>query len=377
MSTKRIFIVEDEAIVAADLKRRLINLGYEVLGVTSEGRLAIEKTEMLHPDLVLMDIMLEGEMGGVEAAQHIRDAFEIPVIYVTAYSDDETLQRAKITEPFGYIIKPFDTKELHISIEIALYKYQIEQQLKESRQWFITILNNISDAVITTDMSERITFMNPAAESLTGASMNDLYLKKFSEYLTLISDETGKPVESLFKRVLSEGKPLETSDHEIMINVDHNEIPVENTAAPIRNEEGDITDLVFVFRDITKRKKSEELMRIKDIAMANSINAIAITDLQGDLTYVNRSFLKMWGYNSEEEVVGKPAVQFWQLGEKAIEIIEELAGEDSWIGTVEATRKDESVCQLQLSATMVTDPNGNPVCMMTSFVDATDGDNPN
>ena len=128
MSNSQILVVEDEGIIAKDIKNTLGLLGYFVVAVASSGEEAIEKAIETHPDLVLMDIVLEGDMDGVEAAEQIRDRFDIPVVYLTAYSDDKTLQRAKITEPYGYILKPFQERELYTTIEMALYKHKIERK---------------------------------------------------------------------------------------------------------------------------------------------------------------------------------------------------------------------------------------------------------
>jgi class 3 adenylate cyclase len=127
----KILIAEDENIIAKDIANTLRRFGYRVLGSVKSGHEAIEKCKEFNPDLVLMDIILEGEMSGIEAADIIMNSFAIPVIYLTALADNETLQRAKITEPFGYVLKPFDERALHSSIEMAIYKYKINQQLKD------------------------------------------------------------------------------------------------------------------------------------------------------------------------------------------------------------------------------------------------------
>jgi CheY-like chemotaxis protein len=124
MAEGRILIVEDEHIVAMGIKRMLKNLGYTVTGVASSGEDAIVKAESTFPDVVLMDIMLKGDMDGVEAAKKIKEKFEIPIVYLTAYSDNKILERAKTTEPLGYIIKPFDEKDLYSNIEVALHRYR-------------------------------------------------------------------------------------------------------------------------------------------------------------------------------------------------------------------------------------------------------------
>ena len=130
----RILVVEDEHIVAMGIKKMLKSLGYTVTGVASSGEDAISKAESTFPDVVLMDIMLKGDIDGVEAAGKIKERFDIPVVYLTAYSDNNILERAKRTEPFGYIIKPFDEKDLYSNIEVALHKYRKEKGKSESKE---------------------------------------------------------------------------------------------------------------------------------------------------------------------------------------------------------------------------------------------------
>lgn len=132
MKSTRILVVEDEAIVAMVIKKRLMNLGYSVSGVAATGKDAITKVEGTFPDLVLMDIMLKGDMDGIEAADEIRKRFSIPVVYLTAHSDENTLERAKQTEPYGYILKPFTERDLSSNIEIAIHKNLKEKQKESS-----------------------------------------------------------------------------------------------------------------------------------------------------------------------------------------------------------------------------------------------------
>jgi PAS domain S-box-containing protein len=133
MSKAAILIVEDEAIVAADLSSKLKQLGYEVTGTAARGEDAIGMAGNLHPDLVLMDIKLEGPMDGIETAEAIRRDLDVPIIYLTAHSDTGTLSRAKLSGPFGYILKPFEEKELVTNIEMALHKHKLDRQLREQR----------------------------------------------------------------------------------------------------------------------------------------------------------------------------------------------------------------------------------------------------
>ncbi|MDR4505993.1 MAG: response regulator [Candidatus Scalindua sp.] len=128
MVNAKIMIVEDEWITAEDIKMSLQSLGYSVTSISSSGDAAIKNAEKDKPDLVLMDIVLQGEMDGIETANQIRSRFHIPIIYLTAYADDEVLERAKLTEPSGYIVKPFLNEDLKIAIELALYKHKTEKE---------------------------------------------------------------------------------------------------------------------------------------------------------------------------------------------------------------------------------------------------------
>ena len=142
MSKLNILIVEDESIVAKDIQQSLRKLGYTVAGICSDGEDAIQSAEELRPDLILMDIMLKGEMNGIEAATQIRDKFSIPVIYLTAYADESTLNKARVAEPYGYVIKPFKEIDLHTSIEMAIYKHEKEMDVKKERDFLYSIVEN-------------------------------------------------------------------------------------------------------------------------------------------------------------------------------------------------------------------------------------------
>jgi diguanylate cyclase (GGDEF)-like protein/PAS domain S-box-containing protein len=168
MTQVRILVVEDESIVAADIQERLEALGYEVPATVGWGEKAVELAGTLRPDLVLMDIQLKGRMDGVEAADQIRHRFGIPVVYLTANADHPTVERAKVTEPFGYVIKPFEERELQTTIEVALYKHQAEQTLKESEERY-RLLVELSPEAIIVQSDGRIVYANPAAARLFSA----------------------------------------------------------------------------------------------------------------------------------------------------------------------------------------------------------------
>ncbi|MBF0456690.1 MAG: response regulator [Nitrospirae bacterium] len=163
-----ILVVEDESIVAMSIKDRLTELGFTVTGIVSTGEDAIKSVEDNPPDLILMDIVLKGKLDGVGTASIIDSRFNIPIIYLTAYSDNTTLNRAKLTKPYGYILKPFEGRELLINIEFALYRHRMQKKLRESEQWLLAILKLMSAAIITTDTDGTVMFMNNGAATITG-----------------------------------------------------------------------------------------------------------------------------------------------------------------------------------------------------------------
>lgn len=170
ISKPKILIVEDTFIVAKSIVESLNGFGYRVIDVVDNGKKAIDMAGETKPDLILMDIKLKGKMDGIEAALIIKECFNIPVIYLTAHADDYILQRAKQTDPLGFIIKPFKKKELHTTIEMAVHKIQMDEFHQKSKEFLSKTLNSINDAVITINNKKIITFLNPLAEAMTGWS---------------------------------------------------------------------------------------------------------------------------------------------------------------------------------------------------------------
>lgn len=142
MEKLNIFIVEDESIVAKDIQNSLTKLGYNVVGFANNGKDAIDKITELMPDLILMDIMIKGPLTGIEVSEKIKEKMNIPVIFLTAYADEGTLSRAKITEPYGYILKPFKEIDLHSTIEMAVYKHQKDSALLKERDFLYSLVEN-------------------------------------------------------------------------------------------------------------------------------------------------------------------------------------------------------------------------------------------
>jgi len=160
-----VLIVEDERIIAKGIEKQLKGLGYEVAGSAGTGADAIRLAADLRPDLILMDVNLGGEPDGVGAAEVIRGARDVPVIFLTAHSDGETLERAKRVGPFGYVLKPFEDTELKVAIELALYKHQTDRRVRENEAWLAATLASIGDGVIATDAAGRVHAPRQGGES--------------------------------------------------------------------------------------------------------------------------------------------------------------------------------------------------------------------
>lgn len=259
MSETKILVVEDEVITSEVIAEQLELLGYTVTDTVGSGNKAIASVAKTQPNLVLMDINLKGNMDGIATAAHIWEQFKIPVVYLTAHSDEATLQRAKVTEAFGYIVKPFNDRDLRIAIEMALSKHLVERQLAEREQMLSSILNSTSDAVVATNETGAITYMNPAAETLTGWSVTDATGQKVTEVLQFVHETTGEAGENPATRVLQEGRVLYLDEQMALIAKDGTTTPVADSASPIFQDTGDITGAVLVLCDMSDRRQIQAL----------------------------------------------------------------------------------------------------------------------
>lgn len=259
MAKAKILVVEDELIVAMDIKNRLENMGYTITGISSSVEEAIKNATETLPDLVLLDIMLGERMDGVEVAEQIREDLDIPVIFLTAYADEKTLARAKITQPFGYILKPFEERELHSMIEIAIYNHGIERELRESRQWLNDTLNSIGDAVIAADKDGIIKLINPFAEMLTGWKRKDALGKPLDVVFKVIDENTGKKVEDPIIKAKREGIFYGLACDNILVGKDGRKIPIDIIGSLIKDDKYGVIGTAITFYDIIERKRFGEL----------------------------------------------------------------------------------------------------------------------
>jgi PAS domain S-box-containing protein len=258
----RILIVEDEGIIAEDLQSSLRDSGYDVVGVVATGASAISEAASKDPHLVLMDIVLQGPMDGIQAAEKIKEEYNIPIIYLTAYSDEKMLDRAKVTAPSGYLLKPFRDRELHSTIEMALFKHDLEMELKKSEAWLSVTLQSIGDGVIATDETGKIRILNQAAASLSGLSRKNALGKPLRDAIRIADSQTGQLIPDMIDKMLRIKKPKSYVDRNIeLMSQNGDNMPIEATAAPIVGSGGRRLGFVLVFRDITELKDKEEQLR--------------------------------------------------------------------------------------------------------------------
>ena len=300
MSKVQILVVEDESIVAMDIKNRLQLLGYAVPAIAFSGEQAVSKAKDNLPDLILMDIKLKGDMDGIDAAEEIKALYNIPVVYLTAYADDNTVKRAKITEPFGYLLKPFEERELHTTIEMALYKADLERKLKESEEKHRNIVENSLDGIVKENLdSGEILSINPAFSKIFEYEPEDIQGKSTLELGLWVDQETRKKMIELLK---SDGA---VHDFEYQIRTRSGEIKtVSATCRAIHNDEGKMVEFEGIIRDISRRFKQEEQQRYLATILSDSADAIVSVDYDDKIKSWNKGAESIFGYTAEE-ILGK------------------------------------------------------------------------
>ncbi|MDH3974130.1 MAG: PAS domain S-box protein [Deltaproteobacteria bacterium] len=297
-----IMIVEDEGLTALYIRKCLENKGYSVTAVLSSGKDAIIRAEEVEPQLILMDINLEGMIDGIDTARRIRLKSDIPIIFLTAYADDETLNRAKAVGAYGYLLKPFEDIQLYTALEIALSKYEMETMLRSSEEKFRSLIENSSDCIYQLDLSGNVEYMNP-----TGLKLNSINNKSRLTLMDLI-DLASPDCKDALQSAFSEAKKGETSAFEYDSR-DENGHKKWWAAklGPIRDNKEKVSSLIMISSDITKRKKAEEELQKSrawnESIINTAVSGIVTIDDKGTILSFNPAAEKMFGYE-EGEVIG-------------------------------------------------------------------------
>ncbi|HEX9136677.1 MAG TPA: PAS domain S-box protein, partial [Nitrospirota bacterium] len=308
MKKGTIFVVEDEVIIADDIKSYLQKFGYKVPAIAASGEEALKRVRDIRPDLVLMDIVLRGEMDGIETAEQIRSEFDVPVVYLTAFADDQTLERAKITEPFGYIIKPFEERDLYKTIEMALYKHKMERKLKESEAKFRRIVETAQEGIWVLDTEDRTTYVNKRMAEMLGYREDEMIGKKPADFL----------IEKEPSRVPRGFEPLMSGSKEVLDFKFHRRdgsfLWGMLSTTPIQGSDGRVIGFLGMITDVTERKRAVAAIQESHerlITILESLDAIVyVADMEThEVLFANNYAQKVFG-----DVAGKTCWDTFQKG---------------------------------------------------------------
>ena len=348
-----ILIVEDEAIVALDLKLHLQDLGYTVVALASSADEAVAAVRQHRPSLVLMDVRLHGKGDGIEAAERINRELPTPVIFLTSHSDAQTVQRAASTAPYGYLTKPFQPKEVRAGIEVALAKARLERELREADRWFASTLQCVADGVVVTDLQGHVRFLNPAAESLTGWPNEDAAGRSVGDVVRLqaAGTQAAEDASALVRDVISAGRRRPIVHGLRLQRREGTDTVVDHAAGPVRTEDGLPLGAVLVLRDASERlAHDQERLRLEAIEMANAHKSQFLSRVSHEMrTPLNAvigfaQLLQTGGETIEPEKLRRYVSHIRNAGEHLLGLVSDL---------LELNRAAQSSLHLDLQPTSV------------------------
>ncbi len=271
MESKRILIVEDENIIAEDIRNTLVKFNYKVPAIVSSGEKAIQKAEELNPDLILMDIMIEGNMNGIEAAKLIQSEFRIPIVFLTAYADEKILEQAAESSPFGYLIKPFEDRELRATIEMAFYKSRMEMELRKNRNFLLRVIDTVPNNIFVKDKNGKYLMVNNSLAELYNTTPKEM-IGKTDRELIKKSKIKNEDLENLIKDDINviNGKKKILIPEESLSLEDGKKIWFQTTKVPL-DSPYDPEVLLGVSVDITELKNS--FIRLQEL-MEETVNGL-------------------------------------------------------------------------------------------------------
>jgi PAS domain S-box-containing protein len=332
-----ILIVEDERIVAKDLQQTLSGMGYDAFAIAASAEEAIARASERCPDVVLMDIRIRGERDGIQTAEILRKRFNVPVVYLTAHADEATIERAKKSEPYGYLLKPVKSAELRSAIEVSLYRYEMEKRLRERERWFSTTLRSIADAVVTVDLAGKVTYLNPAAEVLIGSKAEEAIGQPAAEVLRLVDERPPMIDATPLDAVLRTNQPMKLEEASLLNLSTGARRSISDSTAPVVDE-GQTLGAVMVFRDVTGKKKLQKQLELADrLTSLGTMAAGAAHELNNPLSIVvtNAGFVAEELQQQRADLKAKVSLETAQLRlDKMSEALGDLQSAASRMGRI-------------------------------------------
>ena len=363
MPKANILIVEDEAVVAADLAGKLERAGYRSVGIACDGEDAVETAKALVPDLVLMDIRLAGPIDGIKTAERIQAFRNIPIVYLTAHSDMATLRRAAATEPFGYILKPFEERDVTTQIEIALFKHQAERRLRESEERYRKLVETAMDSIITFDHAGLILSCNAATEQMFGYRIEEMVGRNISMLLPAWfaegGDESPADAASRIMRLIGLWREVNGRRRQ------GDDVPVE-IAVSESFSNGEIR-YTGILRDISERKRTEAELRWRAGLLAQTHDAVVVWRMGGGVIYWNHGAEELYGW-TVAEAAGRPIHRLLSsdlpLSEE--EFHRQLVENGRWQGEIRQATKDGQAVIVESRMVTMTEEFGGILVLETN-----------
>lgn len=365
----KLMLVENEHIVAFDLQTQLESLGYSVVAVIASGERAVERAAELQPDLVLMDIHLDGEMDGIEAAIEIQARYQIPVIFLTAFTKDETLVRALDSRPFGYLIKPCEARELHAMIQMALARRQVEVAVEQSELRLKSALDAADMAVLDLEFP----FSQLYGEGRLSCLLNRNCVpvdESREEFVARVAPEDRERVVRSLAEVAATGKATRIEFH--TITGDGGQRILEAYAKSYRGSGGS-ERIISIVQDITRRRREEERLRQSSVVFHTTAEAIIIADATCRIVAVNAAFSRITGF-SEEEAIGIDMDKLLRTRYEANSDLDKLMTSSTgyWQGEVFYYRRSGESFPAWQNLNLVRDEAGNVSHIVNAFSDVTE-----
>ncbi len=311
---KTILILEDEGVVALDLQARLIEMGYVVPEIFDNGTDLLKKGPDYLPDLIIMDVMIKGDIDGIQTAQKFKEIVDIPIVFLTAYSDEMTFQRAKLSDAYAFLIKPFDQRELETTIEIAFFKHNNFSKVSNERKQFFNILKNLKDAIIATNADGYVIFYNDSARKLF--QLDKIYLNTFAPIQELLPFLKNIPHNTHLITDLLSSKLSQYKLDNVKIEWYNKKLAFDLSIFPFHDEEFEVKGLVLAAHDVSEKLKFlEELQKSERqyrSLFERNLAGVVQKKLDGTIIHCNDAYAKIFGFSSAEKLIGKNAVQFYQ-----------------------------------------------------------------